>query len=185
MDFFANKSVAIVGNAASLLTAAHGPEIEAHDLVLRMNRGVPANPEAQGTRTDVLAFAQFKIVAQYLKKFKASHLIWMSTVDRDEVGETLVIPEHVQFYDAARRAALIERIGARPSVGAMVLDLVSVSGAKSATIFGFDFKRTSTYYRQRAHIGPHDYDQEELYCLETVEKMGWSIVRDYVEDKQP
>ncbi|MBH0237648.1 glycosyltransferase family 29 protein [Methylobrevis albus] len=179
MEFFAGKSVAIVGNAESLLTGNHGAEIEAHDLVLRMNRGVPTKPESQGSRTDVLVFAQFHTVAKFVNAFQARHLIWMSWFDQEGVDEGPALPEGIVFYDARRRSALMGRLKARPSVGAMVIDLVASSGVKTATVFGFDFKRTNTYYRQKVHIGPHDYDSEEQFCLETVEQNGWSIVRDY------
>lgn len=51
------KSVAIVCNSPEILDTAFGDQIEAHDVVIRMNRGFPneeAHYDAIGRRTDVL-----------------------------------------------------------------------------------------------------------------------------------
>ena len=42
------KSVAIVGNATSLLAHRHGALIDGHDIVVRMNMVFPVDPAAQG-----------------------------------------------------------------------------------------------------------------------------------------
>lgn len=41
VDFFADRRVALVGNASSLLAGNMGAEIDAHDIVVRMNLGYP------------------------------------------------------------------------------------------------------------------------------------------------
>lgn len=40
-EYFAGRRVALVGNASSLLSGNVGPEIDAHDVVIRMNLGYP------------------------------------------------------------------------------------------------------------------------------------------------
>lgn len=53
--FFENKTVAIVGNATSLLGKKYGKQIDSHDIVIRFNRGYIINEEAQGVKTTVWA----------------------------------------------------------------------------------------------------------------------------------
>jgi hypothetical protein len=174
----AGKTVAVVGNARSLLAAAHGAAIDAHDLVLRMNRGLPAAAGAQGRRTDILAFATFDGVADIHESFGARWHVWMSPKGRDAAPRSR-LPPMTEFYDLDRWQALHDRLGSRPSVGAMVLDHLSAKGPQGVTVFGFDFKRSDTFYQQTQHIGPHDYRSEEALCEQLVRANRWNIVRDY------
>lgn len=50
----AGQSVAVVGNAKSLLAADLGPQIDAHDVIIRLNKGFVQVPAAQGQRTDMV-----------------------------------------------------------------------------------------------------------------------------------
>jgi hypothetical protein len=52
----AGKSIAVVGNAQSLFDAEFGTEIDAHDIVIRLNKGFVKSPLAQGHRTDFWGF---------------------------------------------------------------------------------------------------------------------------------
>ena len=82
--------------------------------------------------------------------------------------------EH-DYYDLDRWQALADRLGARPSVGAMTIDLLFSLGCGPVSIFGFDFKRSLSYYMTSQHIGPHDYTAEEAYCMEMVRTNDWSF----------
>lgn len=56
-ELIAGKRVAVVGNAPEILDMDYGRVIDGHDLVLRMNRGIPSTEEqymAIGQRTDIL-----------------------------------------------------------------------------------------------------------------------------------
>jgi hypothetical protein len=174
----AGKSVSVVGNAASLLARDHGAAIEGRDVVIRMNRSLPIDPRSQGRRTDVLAFSTFRIVADIYTRFGARKLLWMSPKLRFRAGE-LGVPEGVGFYDLGRWEALHARLGARPSVGAMVLDWLSACDPREVAIFGFDFKRTPTSYQTKEHVGPHDYAAEQVFCEALVARHGWHFVGDY------
>ena len=63
----------------------------------------------------------------------------------------------------------------------MVLDWLSASEPREVAVFGFDFKRTTTVYQIKPHIGPHDYAAERAFCEALVRRHGWLLVSDYDE----
>jgi hypothetical protein len=60
-DLVRGKSVALVGNAQSLLKEGRAKEIDAHDVVIRINLGLPAkiDPKALGTKHTVWVTARY------------------------------------------------------------------------------------------------------------------------------
>jgi len=51
---FEGKRVAILGSSPTILDHEHGAEIDAHDVVMRINlHGIHGRPECMGSRTDV------------------------------------------------------------------------------------------------------------------------------------
>ena len=50
VPFFDRKSVAIVGNDARILERRDGPEIDRHDIVIRMNLGLPKKSTSPAER---------------------------------------------------------------------------------------------------------------------------------------
>lgn len=167
------KHVAVVGNASSIIGRGHGALIDRCDLVIRMNRGLPFDPTSQGTRTDILAFSVFPHVEDICSKFKAKHLIWMSPKLRETENKNF------HYYSLERWEALYNKLRGRPSVGAMVLDLIADHHPENVSIFGYDFKRSCTIYQEHQHIGPHNYNSEEGFCNELAESRKWNVYRDY------
>ena len=53
-ELLSGKSIAIVGNAKSILETNYGEKIETHDVIVRLNKGYVTQPNAQGTRTDMV-----------------------------------------------------------------------------------------------------------------------------------
>jgi hypothetical protein len=53
--FFKDKTIAIVGNAESLHNHKFGPEIDKHEIVVRINKALITNAESQGTKCDVIS----------------------------------------------------------------------------------------------------------------------------------
>jgi CDP-diacylglycerol pyrophosphatase len=51
------KTIALVGNARSLLQAKHGKRIDEADIVIRINSAPTSAPESHGRRTDWHALA--------------------------------------------------------------------------------------------------------------------------------
>lgn len=165
------KSVAIVGNAASLLAHAHGALIDGHDVVVRMNMGFPVDPAAQGTRCDLWCFSNYRATLQAPDGFVAPRSVWMSPKFRDWRGGI-----DCCFYPIAWWRALRDRLGARPSVGAMTIDLVSRAKPREVTVIGFDFNRSKTFYETRTLPSPHDFAAEERYVTGLIARRSWRFV---------
>jgi hypothetical protein len=166
------KSVAIVGNATSLLAHQHGALIDGHDVVVRMNMGFPVDPAAQGTRFDLWCFSNFRATLQPPDGFVMPRSVWMSPKYRDRTDHGL----DCCFYPIPYWRKLHDRLGARPSVGAMTIDLVSRSNPRQVTIIGFDFNRSKSFYEVRESPAPHDFAAEERYVTDMIARRAWRFV---------
>lgn len=133
---FKDKTVAIVGNGDLPIDKA---EVERHDIVVMMNKG----PSVWECRCDVYCYSGpfFNDIAEKLI-FRVP-VFYMTPKNRDKVPETH--PQAIEFYPEAKWHILYNTLlGARPTTGLMVVDLVRSSGAKKITLFGFDFFETGT-----------------------------------------
>jgi hypothetical protein len=170
------RRVAMVGNAGALLDSSHGAAIDAHDTIVRFNRGFVRVPASQGKRTDLAAIA-CKMPYGEIARFGAPPVLWlaagpglMSSSFLAHAGAMAVNPPS----QWAAAAALLD--GKRPSSGLLMLQLLRSHFRPSAvTLFGFDWKRSPTYYenpddpRQARDGGPHGWDREEAVVR------GWAI----------
>jgi hypothetical protein len=172
LDILDGKSIAIVGNAASLLSDQYGFLIDEHDIVVRMNRGFPVDAASQGTRFDLWCFSGFRAALNPPKGFVPPRSVWMShrRMKKGRVGHDCI------FYPRSYWRALRDRLGARPSIGALAVDLIARATPREVTVIGFDFKRTGTFYQDVNHIGPHDFAAEERYIMEVVQERSWRFV---------
>ena len=166
------KSIAIVGNATSLLAHQHGALIDGHDVVVRMNMGFPVDPAAQGTRFDLWCFSNDRATLQAPVGFVAPRSVWMSPKFRDRRAGSI----DCCFYPIAYWKALRDRLGARPSVGAMTIDLVARASPRQVTVIGFDFNRSKTFYETRTLPSPHDFAAEERYVTDLIARRSWRFV---------
>ena len=159
IEFLRNKTVAIVGNAQSIFAKTYGNAIDAHDVVIRFNRGFIKDEQAQGTRTDVLILA-CELRADELAQFNAVYVLNRS--NRTKCGD-------VTFKKVIRRK-LGEKLDAQPSSGYMAIWLCRYAKAKSIDLYGFDFERTLTFYNPVGYVTKHNYSAEEKIVLNLAEK---------------
>jgi len=151
--------VALIGNARSLGERGYGAEIDAADLVIRINRAPMPTAASHGTRTDVLALA-VGIGAEDLARLNPALTLWMSHKRKR-------LPWHV-----ARRTGfalppvedfqrLRAQLGAPPTTGLLMIDLLARSPATQVTLYGFDFfaSQSLTGSRTAAQV-PHDFAGE-------------------------
>lgn len=170
--WFENKSVALIGNAMSLFDQNYGPEIDEHDVVVRLNRAAMlyTNFDAaatHGTKTDVW---MFWAVAEYREQIKTAKCKIMHMA---HVGRSHKTQRKVDFYyPIDMRDKIKKQAGkhANPSTGMMALDYIYNSNPKSIDIYGFDWKKTPTFTdpdlinEQRCF---HDFPAEQLFCEKT------------------
>lgn len=155
------KRVAIIGNARSLGKLTLGPEIDSFDIVIRLNDAPIPSHESHGTRTDWLAVA--KTVSRETIRVRAPVvLLWMPT-KRARLKHHMFA--YTQFYLNAlgRNFLLRNKLGAPPSLGYMMIDLLERSEAQCVCLFGFDFFSSKSLSGDRtASQVPHDFQAEEF-----------------------
>jgi len=168
------KTVALVGSAESLLRSDFGPDIDSHDIVLRINQGAFAalQRESTGLRTDyiLLSLTGGTIRAKASFLWRARKSARKGVVLMSQKGRSLFRIDLAGFflhYPAAWQNELIEKLGRRPSTGAMAVDLLTrtIASPEHLDLYGFDFFRTPDIAHGRNRVVAHDPELEEHYVL--------------------
>ena len=145
--------ISVVGNAKSIFNHKYGEVIDLADLVIRFNRGAPIKPESQGTKTNILVFT-----TPGSKNAFNEELIYWDTKD---------FPE---------RKVLEEELNAPPSNGIVALEKVKNDYPDAdVNVFGFDWKKTESFWRPDRPTTKHNYTNEREYCLGLIDNMGWNL----------
>lgn len=170
-----NKTVAVVGNASSLLQHDFGEIIDACDLVIRMNLGFVQRPESQGSRTDIVVTSIPIEMKDLLETYSPQGVIW-ATSKRRRIPADYYHNKHFHFelHPLHHWWALRWRLEARPSTGAILLNyLWSRCSARQVSVFGFDGFRSPTFYESRKDIGPHCKESEDAFVSRICASKGF------------
>lgn len=156
------RSVALVGNARALAGGRQGAAIDDHDIVVRINRAPMPSAASHGTRTDWLALG-LALPAADRARMSPARLLWMPW-KRRRLGWDTARAEGFYLHPRADIAALQDRIGAKPTTGALVIDLLLRSGLGRLDLHGFDFfaSRSLSGSRGAADV-PHDFGAEAAW----------------------
>lgn len=186
-DFVRGKKVAIIGNSQKLRDK--GEEIDAFDVVVRMNRAwdLPIQMKQDvGSKTDIVCLsADREKLATILSRY--SNVVWMTPKKRSELEPSLL--PNLYFYPLDFWKSLRQQLGARPSTGCMVFDLFSRLVDKGdLTMYGFDFFQSPNWYdapvkanwlrrlfKRKRKGSPHDWAAEKFYILAEAKKQQISI----------
>lgn len=158
-------SVALIGNSRALAQTAHGADIDAADLVIRINRAPMPQPRSHGSRTDWLALA-VRLSDRDRARLTPDRILWMSPkrkrLDwRSASGPGFYLHPHTD-YDALKG-----RLAAPPTTGAMMIDLLIRSRLKALTLYGFDFFASQSLSgRRTAEQVPHDFSAEAAWVAD-------------------
>jgi Glycosyltransferase family 29 (sialyltransferase) len=163
------KSVALVGNASSLFGKNLGAEIDAHDVVIRLNRGFIVDPQSQGSRTDIAGTARPLTLEQVCVQYKPQLIYWLFwrlwhiPPWNDEIwNKTEVIP--TRDWHAAN-----SQLKGRPTSGfVMCHTLLKHTKPKVLNVYGFDFYATDNFYRGpllRKTVHRHDEEEQAFKAL--------------------
>lgn len=151
--------VALVGNARSLSQAQHGAAIDAADLVIRINRAPMPSSQSHGTRTDVLALAT-GLDARTLQRLDPALILWMSP-KRKRLPWAVASRPGFALPPRDGYARLKEHLGAPPTTGLMMIDLLARGPSSAIALFGFDFFASQSLSgRRSAAQVPHDFAAE-------------------------
>lgn len=172
-----DKSIALVGNASSLWEGEFGPQIDSADYVIRLNQGafIELIPQSTGVRTDALFMSlngnSIEKAWMYSRaRLRAKTVVAMTPRDRTFLG--IDLEKLIPVYPLEWHRQLHEKLGARPSSGAMAVDLLTrtVNSSEQISIYGFDFWGSPTTYTGKIQAAPHDPEAEENYVRGAVPK---------------
>ncbi|MEX1661025.1 glycosyltransferase family 29 protein [Thioclava sp. 15-R06ZXC-3] len=155
----AGKSVALVGNARALSQGEAGAEIDAHDVVIRINRAPMPSAHSHGTRTDWLALAT-SLPAAERARISPGRILWMSHKRKRLDWQSAQSPGFY-LHPLADYEALKAHLGAQPTTGVMLIDMLARSTLARLDLYGFDFFASLSLSGSRsADKVPHDFAAE-------------------------
>ncbi|MFV0408697.1 MAG: glycosyltransferase family 29 protein [Paracoccus sp. (in: a-proteobacteria)] len=156
------KSVALIGNARALAQGTSGAEINAHDLVIRINLAPMTGPQSHGTRTDWLGLA-VRLRGAERARINPGRILWMSH-KRKRLDYASAQSPGFYLHPLDDHAALKAEIGAPPTTGAMLIDLLLCSDLARLDLYGFDFFASKSLSGGRsAEQVPHDFNAEAVW----------------------
>lgn len=159
LDALDGKSVALVGNARALANAEHGAAIDQSQITIRINRAPLPSAGSHGSRTDWLALAT-SLPKQHQSRLNPGRLLWMSH-KRKRLSYATATSRGFYLHPLEDWRTQGHILGAPPSTGAMMIDLLARSTLKSADLYGFDFfaSKSLSGHRDAAQV-PHDFEAE-------------------------
>jgi hypothetical protein len=155
----AGKSVALVGNARALAAGDAGAEIDAHDVVIRINRAPMPDAHSHGMRTDWLALAT-SLPAADRARIQPGRILWMSH-KRKRLDWHSARSDGFYLHPLVDYEDLKSRLGAQPTTRVMLIDMLARSDLARLDLYGFDFFASLSLSGSRsADKVPHDFAAE-------------------------
>ena len=157
-----DKSVAIIGNSRALAETSFGAEIDAADIVIRINRAPMPSGKSHGSKTNWLALAT-KLEQSEETRINPERIFWMSP-KRKRLPFWVASRPGFYLNPQSDFEILKSQLNAPPTTGLMIIDLVSQSKAKAINLYGFDFFASLSLTGSRtAEQVPHDFDTEKSW----------------------
>lgn len=156
------KTVALVGNARALANTTQGPEIDAHDVVVRVNLAPMPDAASHGTRTDWLGLA-VRLPRADRARIRPGRVLWMSH-KRKRLDYVSANSAGFYLHPQEDYQALKDQLGAQPTTGAMLIALLLRSDLARLDLYGFDFFASKSLTGSRsAEQVPHDFSAEAAW----------------------
>lgn len=156
------KKVALIGNARALSETEQGAQIDAADVVVRINSAPIPSALSHGSRTTWIGMS-IPVPADVIAQRQPERLIWMSP-KRKRLPWRIARTSGFAFYPVDRWHTLVKTLEGRPTTGAMLIDFLASSNAASITLHGFDFFASKSLSGGRdAAAVPHDFDAEQRW----------------------
>lgn len=171
IDFINGKSVAVIGNATSLFNKHWSKEIDSHNLVWRMNKGVNLSPnqiEKTTNRCEIYSAGgprgcaktcEFTTNLPKYSIFMSSNEANMGRCPKHFYKIPIIVLRELKeilYFETDKKEVA-------PSTGLIVIYfLLKQTDVAQVTIFGFDFFKTKTFYRGKlGHYGSHRPKREK------------------------
>ncbi|MDO5605248.1 MAG: glycosyltransferase family 29 protein [Paracoccus sp. (in: a-proteobacteria)] len=156
------RSVALIGNARALADGRAGAEIDAHDLVVRINLAPTPTPQSHGMRTDWLGLAT-RLPTAERNRINPGRILWMSH-KRKRLDWRSAHSPGFYLHPQTDYQMLKDEIGAQPTTGALLIALLLRSDLTQLDLYGFDFFASKSLSGSRnAQQVPHDFSAESAW----------------------
>ena len=161
LEWFKGKDVALIGSAGSLFDQEYGKQIDEHEVVVRINRGVIIKSQrSQGSKTDYWAMGDPRLVKDLLDTHTCKGVIHTSVNHREKSKKHPKIDCYIPMNIAN---SLIKEFGHRkPSSGLYILHYIYISNPKSLSLYGFDWNESGTWYHIPWNTA-HDWNREKKF----------------------
>ena len=176
-EWFDGKTVAIVGNAQSLFNKTYGKEIDSHDVVIRINRGIEtcfnnAALPSHGNKLDVWVFNLYRT----LEKFDvANEDKFQKPYKRLQMNYNPILGKIDSTISQEAQAEIVGMFSPKKvTTGFRILHYMTKFEPSKVSIYGFDWKETPTFYIKHKSTADlsHDYVKEKQYCMDRYFKTG-------------
>lgn len=166
-QYLTNKNIALVGNAKSLFNKNRVKHINSHDIVWRMNWGVNLTSKQKqlvGKRCEVYSAGGPRGVKTTFTVQKPQYYLF---TPGNECTKSKTPPKYSNVPDEVtlnlkKKLQHTDSKPVFPSTGLIALTWITkYIDFKTITLFGFDFFKTRTFYRNMDHFGGHKPKREE------------------------
>lgn len=168
--FVSGKTVALIGNGPSEVGKGLGDEIDAHDIVIRINNYVIKGHEADyGNRTDIWAKRTDHIQDHHIRDERIKLVIYESDFNRipfldgylDAIESDMNRGE-VDYCAQEDKQDYMDAVLAYPTTGAQICEKLRKSNALAVDLYGFSFLTQDKVTNQSfTHYG-NDISPEDL-----------------------
>jgi len=163
-EIVVNRSVALVGNAQSICDSPRPLEIDSHDVVIRMNMGIPPriSSDIVGKKTTVWATAKYWPGA-WAADCELVVFMKLTALGDQHWEQMLLAHPHKEMarWPQEHEDACKAYVGADPGTGVRLLWwLKTFSDPRCVNLFGFDCWRTVSHWSGRKNTPNHKPDLE-------------------------
>lgn len=168
-EWFENKDIAIVGGASGLFTSFYGEKIDSHEVVIRLNRGIIIKDKKhQGTKTNYWAYPHPLKLTDIRNKFNCKTIHLQDIYREQEPKSDFYLPTKIidELYERKTQygKSKTKAITDKPSSGLMLLYYLTKCETKEISLYGFDWKKTSTWYdHKQSRTVDHNWETEEKF----------------------
>ena len=201
-----NKSIAIVGNAKSLLDKPYGEQIDSNDIVIRFNDyygaafkygGISSKKYIEGPllnnnlgskinfnavsggckSIDYLSRRGSNLDSYLIERFNSKDVDLISCNQSSDNKLSRHLNNKKVHSISAIKAKCSKILGAKPSVGFLILRYAYENLESSKiSIFGFDWKKTPSSHSKNLAKGGHLWDEEKYFCSKMTTEKSWNLV---------